>query len=98
MSLSGKIKILSFLVFGKKIEIVFADVPNKKKEFPDYRNVVFRESPYLWFFLQNLKKSREELSSTSKNVNFTFISRHNIYNIIMENFGCFLLCQSFRNF
>ena len=80
------------------LEVVFLFVLDRKKGFPDYKNVVFRESPYLWFFLQNFKKSRKELSSTSTNVNFTFISRHNIYNIIMENFGCFLLCKSFRNF
>ena len=41
MSLSGKIKILSFLVFGKTLEIVFAFGLRFS------RIVVFPESPYL---------------------------------------------------
>ena len=41
------------------LEVVFLFVLDRKKGFPDYKNVVFRESPYLWFFLQNLKKKRE---------------------------------------
>ena len=70
----------------------------KRKSFQTIE-MSFSENRHICGFSCKIKKeSRKELSSTSTNVNFTFISRHNIYNIIMENFGCFLLCQSFRNF
>lgn len=70
----------------------------KRKSSQTIKMSFFRESPYLSFFLQ--KNSRKQISSTSFNVNFIFISRHNIYNIIMELrvFSIMLKFSEFLNF